>query len=98
MRIACPHCGERDLREFAYHGDAAAVMGPDTEAADALDRVTAHVYLRDNPAGEHRELWYHAAGCQAWLVVTRNTRSHAIMSVASLKAPTLAPPAGAGSS
>ena len=28
-----------------------------------------YVYLRDNPAGPTRELWYHAAGCRAWLVV-----------------------------
>ena len=40
-----------------------------------------YVYLRDNPMGAHRELWYHAAGCHAWLVVTRDTRSHAISSV-----------------
>ena len=34
-----------------------------------------YVYLRDNPAGAHRELWYHGAGCRAWLVVTRDTRT-----------------------
>jgi heterotetrameric sarcosine oxidase delta subunit len=36
------------------------------------------VYVRDNPAGPHRELWFHAASCHEWLVVTRDTRTHAI--------------------
>jgi sarcosine oxidase subunit delta len=36
------------------------------------------VYLRDNPAGAHEELWYHAFGCRSWLIVTRDTRSHEI--------------------
>ena len=80
MRIACPHCGPRDAREFAYHGDA-TVERPDPIAADALARFTDYVYLRDNPAGPQREFWYHGAGCQAWLVVTRNTRTHEISDV-----------------
>jgi sarcosine oxidase subunit delta len=37
--------------------------------------------VRDNPAGPHRELWYHAAGCQSWLIVTRDTRTHEITAV-----------------
>ena len=84
MRIACPHCGERDVREFSYLGDA-RVERPDPRAPDALERFTAYVYLRDNPAGPLRELWYHATGCQAWLVVTRDTRTHEIRDCASLK-------------
>jgi sarcosine oxidase subunit delta len=77
MRIPCPHCGTRDVREFAYLGDA-TVQRPDGQAADALARFAAYVYLRDNPAGVARELWYHGSGCQAWLVVTRDTLTHAI--------------------
>ena len=38
-----------------------------------------YVYLRDNPAGPLRELWYHGAGCHAWLTVTRDTRTHEIL-------------------
>ncbi len=38
-------------------------------------------YLRDNPAGEHRELWYHEQGDRSWLVVTRNTLTHEISKV-----------------
>jgi methylglutamate dehydrogenase subunit B len=85
MRIACPHCGLRDVREFTYLGDAAPAR-PDPNAADAIDRFNDYVYLRDNPAGAHRELWYHGAGCQAWLTIERDTRSHAIAAVRSHKA------------
>jgi heterotetrameric sarcosine oxidase delta subunit len=92
MRIDCPHCGERDLREFMYLGDA-SVQRPDPHQPDALERFTAYVYLRDNPAGPLRELWYHAA-CQAWLVVTRDTRNHDILGVESLKPRTLGAPTG----
>lgn len=97
MRFVCPHCGPRDAREFTYLGDA-TVERPDTADSDALERFTEYVYLRDNPAGPLRELWYHGAGCQTWLVVTRNTRTHEILDVASRKArPTGAAGGGAAS-
>jgi sarcosine oxidase subunit delta len=63
-----------------YLGDSAPER-PDPEAVDALERFIAYVYLRDNAAGPHREFWYHSAGCQAWLVVERDTRTHEILSV-----------------
>ena len=80
MRIPCPFCGERLHSEFAYLGDS-SVARPDPDAPVAAERVAEAVYLRENPAGEHTELWYHAAGCRRWLRVTRNTRTHAIASV-----------------
>jgi methylglutamate dehydrogenase subunit B len=92
MRIDCPHCGERDVREFSYLGDA-SVQRPDPQAADALERFISYVYFRDNPAGLHRELWYHGA-CQAWLVVTRDTRNHEITAAGSLKLRTLGEDSG----
>ena len=78
MRINCPFCGERDSREFTYRGDASPVR-PD--AAAGPDKAYEYVYLRDNPYGRHREHWHHSAGCRAWIVVTRDTRTHAIESV-----------------
>jgi methylglutamate dehydrogenase subunit B len=68
MRISCPFCGERDLSEFAYYGDAAP-----------RDATYEAVYLRENPAGPHDELWYHAFGCRGWLRVRRDTRTHEIL-------------------
>jgi methylglutamate dehydrogenase subunit B len=75
MRIQCPFCGERDLSEFSCLG-AAAFERPRVDTA-----FYEAVYLRDNPAGPHEELWYHAYGCRSWLRVTRNTRTHEILGV-----------------
>ncbi|GEP10345.1 sarcosine oxidase subunit delta [Methylobacterium gnaphalii] len=83
MRIRCPHCGERDNGEFSYLGDA-TVVRPDGMNASA-EAMHDYVYLRDNPAGLHRELWYHGAGCRSWLVVTRDTRTHEIRDVSSAR-------------
>ena len=80
MRIACPFCGERGNEEFVYHGDA-TLTRPDPGAAGATQTFADYVYLRDNVRGLHRELWYHAAGCHGWLVVTRDTMSHEIKRV-----------------
>jgi sarcosine oxidase subunit delta len=84
MRICCPYCGDRDLREFVYLGDA-SLKRPDPNAPDALEQFTAYVYQRDNTAGAHRDFWCHSAGCHAWLVVTRNTLTHEILAVESAK-------------
>jgi sarcosine oxidase subunit delta len=81
MRIPCPYCGDRDAHEFAYLGDA-AVKRPDPGAPGAAEAFFDYVYVRDNPAGPHRELWYHAAGCHSWIVVTCDTRTHAISGAA----------------
>jgi len=77
MRIPCPHCGPRGHEEFAYLGDA-TLRRPDPAAADAECAFAEYAYRRDNPAGSHRELWYHAQGCGTWLVVERDTLTHAI--------------------
>lgn len=81
MRIPCPLCGARDMSEFTYLGDA-TVRRPDPAAPDAARRFHDYVHLRDNPAGPHRELWFHEAGCRSWLEVTRDTRTHAILDAA----------------
>lgn len=84
MRIDCPYCGSRDLREFAFHGDEAAVRSAFSSAPPepgAIQPEIDRVYLRDNPAGLHRGLWYHEAGCHSWLVIERDTLTHAIHSV-----------------
>ena len=55
-----------------------------------MKRWAGYVYLRDNPAGAHRELWQHTGGCRAWLVVTRDTVTHAISFVEAARAVALA--------
>jgi len=77
MRIPCPICGDRDRREFYYKGAAVALNRPDPMASPAA--WDEYLHLRENPAGETRELWYHETGCSAWLVVTRNTTTHEVL-------------------
>ncbi len=51
-------------------------------AADAgAEAWDSYLHLRDNPAGLTRDLWLHEAGCGAWLVVTRDTVTHAVEAV-----------------
>ena len=47
------------------------------EGAEAA--FAEYVYLRDNPAGVHRELWFHEQGDRSWLIVTRDTVTHRIL-------------------
>jgi heterotetrameric sarcosine oxidase delta subunit len=89
MLINCPYCGPRDLAEFVVNGEAIArpdvdgdLDGPDIRAA-----FVEAVYLRDNPAGLHREHWFHSAGCQSWLLIERDTRNHEIVRVEATRAP-----------
>jgi len=81
MRIRCPYCGERELIEFSYLGDG-TVRLPDSGEADALAKSVDALYLRENPAGPHDELWLHRFGCRAWLRVRRDTRTHEVLDVA----------------
>ena len=79
MRIDCPACGARDLREFVYLGDA---LRP-PPALDAEAEVwAAYVYDRRNPCGPHAEHWQHAHGCRQVLRVERDTATHVVASVA----------------
>ena len=77
MRITCPICGERDRREFYYVGDAVLLERPDRGADDGV--WDDYIHNRDNPEGVTRDLWYHESGCAAWLVVSRDTRTHAVL-------------------
>ena len=76
MIINHPLLGPRDAQEFTYLGDAALINRPDWQAEDAAEQFYAYQYLRDNPAGEHRQLWFHEGGDRSWLVVTRDTVTH----------------------
>lgn len=81
MIIDHPLLGPRDAAEFVYLGDASLINRPDWQAEDAAERFYEYVYLRDNPAGKHRELWFHEYGDRSWLVVTRDTLTHEITKV-----------------
>jgi sarcosine oxidase subunit delta len=88
MRLTCPFCGDRDRREFTYLGSADWLHRP---AADAPPGDwDGYLHLRDNPAGETEDLWYHEGGCAQWLRVRRDTVSHAVHAVAPVLAPAAA--------
>ncbi len=80
MLINHPLLGPRDAAEFVYLGDAALIDRPDGMSA-SVEEMHEYLHLRDNPAGEHQELWYHEQGDRSWLVVTRNTLTHEITNV-----------------
>lgn len=81
MIINHPLLGPRDAAEFVYLGDAGMIDRPAGFGEGVEDAMYDYVYLRDNPAGVHRELWYHEQGDRSWLVVTRNTLTHEITKV-----------------
>ena len=81
MMIPHPLLGLRDASEFTYLGDASLLERPNWQDKNAKTQFYEYAYLRDNPAGLHRELWYHEHGDRSWLVVTRNTLTHEIVSV-----------------
>ncbi len=90
MRIPCPLCGPRDRREFYYYGAEDFVHRPAPDAP--LEAWDNHLHLRDNLAGLTKDLWYHETGCGQWLLLTRNTVTHDILSaelVADRKVPAL---------
>lgn len=79
MIIPHPLLGPRDVAEFTYHGSADLMNRPASN--DGLKAMHDYVYLRDNPVGTHRELWFHAMGDRSWLVVTRDTLTQEITQV-----------------
>ncbi|MEP0520817.1 MAG: sarcosine oxidase subunit delta [Hyphomicrobiales bacterium] len=80
MLIPCPHCGNRDVSEFTYVGDAKAKRpsSATTDTSRAQDTWDEFIYYRDNPLGPHKELWQHVGGCRQFVELVRNTRTHEI--------------------
>ncbi len=74
MRIKCPHCGERDYKEFRYAGDASKAR-PEHGSTD-LKAWHDYVFLFDNPKGAHLEYWQHVLGCRQWFVLERDTATN----------------------
>jgi len=78
MIIPCPICGARDAREFSNSGAAVLLDRPAPDAG--VRDWNSYLHERANPAGETQDLWWHGQGCGAWLVVSRNTVTHAVHS------------------
>lgn len=79
MIIPHPLLGPRDAQEFVYLGDASLLDRPDWQSDTAAADFHAYQHLRDNPAGIHKELWFHEQGDRSWLIVTRDTTTHEVI-------------------
>lgn len=74
--LTCPFCGDRDEGEFVCAGPARAPRETVAAASDAL--WVDYLIVVPNPKGPVQERWWHAHGCGAWLIVERNTMTHAV--------------------
>ncbi len=77
LLIDCPYCGPRAEIEFRCGGES-HIQRPEPYF-DVDDATWAdYLFYRENPKGEHRERWLHAAGCRQWFNVARDTVTHQI--------------------
>lgn len=74
--LSCPNCGERNVSEFRYGGEARA--RPDPNLTGPPDWA-GYLYMRANPQGVLREWWYHRAGCGCWFIAERHTKTHEVI-------------------
>ena len=78
MLIPCPFCGPRNEDEFSCWSEVSRRPEDPSSLSDA--QWVDHVYHHRNPKGRAREQWWHARGCRRWIVVERDTLTHAIVS------------------
>jgi sarcosine oxidase subunit delta len=72
-QVRCPWCGDRDVVEFSYGGQA-GVAYPDDPAATSDEEWAQYLFVRDNPKGLFAERWVHTHGCRRWFDLERDTR------------------------
>jgi heterotetrameric sarcosine oxidase delta subunit len=78
--IRCPYCGERDISEFAYGGEAHIARPTDSDKLSDAEWA-GYVFVRTNPKGVFSERWNHQAGCRRWFNMVRNTATDDILAV-----------------
>jgi heterotetrameric sarcosine oxidase delta subunit len=78
--IRCPYCGERDMSDFAYGGEAHIARPAASEAMSDAEWA-GYVFERGNPKGIFAERWNHQAGCRRWFNMIRNTATDEILAV-----------------
>ena len=75
--LSCPHCGPRDVNEFAYAGEVTSRPAE----SPGIGELTDYVYFRRNVAGVQREWCYHRFGCEVWFLADRDTRTNEVVRV-----------------
>jgi heterotetrameric sarcosine oxidase delta subunit len=78
LKLPCPFCGMRDETEFHYGGEPRRRPGPAEQVSDA--DWADYLFNKRNDKGVHEEIWHHLGGCRRWFLVSRDTRSHAVLS------------------
>jgi sarcosine oxidase subunit delta len=72
LLVRCPWCGERDVVEFSYGGQA-QIAYPADPIATSDQEWSQFLFVRDNPKGLFHERWVHTHGCRRWFELERNT-------------------------
>ena len=77
--IHCPYCDEHRAEE-EFHAAGQAHLTRPASPMDCSDAEWGHyLHFRDNPRGEHREMWVHAAGCRRHFNLARDTLTYEIL-------------------
>jgi sarcosine oxidase subunit delta len=78
FRIPCPHCGLRNVAEFAHAGEQRRRPDPQTATPGEW---RSYLYTHDNAAGWTNETWYHRLGCRRFVRVERHTVTNEVRPV-----------------
>lgn len=73
MIINHPLLGPHDSSEFVYLGDASLIGRPDPDTVNEKDWHD-YAYLRDNPAGLHRQLMWCSLLCHQMTLIIPSHR------------------------
>ena len=74
--LCCPNCGERNIQEFRFGGEAHS--RPPDPSAVSDEEWADYLYMKDNRRGEQLEWWCHRAGCGLWFLAKRHTYSNQV--------------------
>src|SRR5262249_8076573 len=72
--LTCPHCGTREVTDFACGGEVSSRP----RERPTLRELGDYNYFRRNLAGVQREGWYHRSGCREWFLGERDTRTNEV--------------------
>jgi heterotetrameric sarcosine oxidase delta subunit len=75
--LECPHCGVREVADFAFGGEVTARP----RATPSFRELCEYNYFRRNVAGIQLEWWYHRSGCRTWFQAERDTRTNEVRRV-----------------
>ena len=77
LLLPCPNCGSRNVQEYRYGGEYNPRPQRPLDVVDA--DWTDYVYMRANKMGVQKEWWYHRAGCGAWFLAERHTKTNEVL-------------------